>query len=35
MGNEVRMQSPGFEAAAARYEIEALSSVSTVSVISG
>jgi DNA-binding MarR family transcriptional regulator len=35
LGNDVRMQSPGFEAAAARYDIEILSSVSMVTVTSG
>lgn len=34
MGNDVRMQSPGFEAAAARYDIEILSSASMVTVTS-
>jgi hypothetical protein len=35
LGSDVRMQSPGFDAAAPHYDIEILSSVSAVTVISG
>ena len=34
MGNDVRMQSPGFQASAPHYDIEILSSVSAVTVTS-
>jgi hypothetical protein len=32
MGNDVRMQSPGFQASAPHYDIEILSSVSAITV---